>query len=126
MLRPPVQFTRELQFSLAEFSGSRSAAHCSVRYFVANFVFYEDRLQPYQQLDVNQQLFSDNGYLNLILQTDGNLVLYRTQMGHALWASNTQGDAVGYVIMQGDGNLVAYSAGGTPFWAAATEGHPGA
>jgi hypothetical protein len=32
----------------------------------------------------------------------------------------------GYVIMQGDGNLVAYSAGGTPFWAAATEGHPGA
>jgi hypothetical protein len=102
------------------------AAYGSVRYFVANFVFYEDRLQPYQQLDLNQQLFSDNSYLNLILQVDGNLVLYRTQMGHALWASNTQGDAVDYVIMQDDGNLVAYSAGGTPFWATATEGHPAA
>jgi hypothetical protein len=33
---------------------------------------------------------------------------------------------VDHVIMQGDGNLVAYSADGTAYWATATDGHPGA
>lgn len=101
-----------------------SAANGSLRYFLANFVFYASRLQTYQQLDINEQLLSDNGYLNLILQADGNLVLYRTQFDHALWASNTQGSPVAYVIMQNDGNLVAYSANGTAYWATGTEGHP--
>jgi hypothetical protein len=103
-----------------------SAARGSLRYLLRNFVFYANRLQPYQQLDINDQLLSDNGFLNLILQADGNLVLYRTEFGHALWASNTEGLPVDHVIMQGDGNLVAYSAHGTAYWATATDGHPGA
>jgi hypothetical protein len=103
-----------------------SAAKGSLRYLLTNFVFYADRLLPYQQLDKNDQLLSVNGFLNLILQADGNLVLYRTEFGHALWASNTEGLPVDHLIMQGDGNLVAYSANGTADWETATQGHPGA
>ena len=101
-----------------------SAAKGSLRYLLINFVFYANRLQPYQQLKVDDQLLSDNGYLNLILQADGNLVLYRTRFGHALWASNAQALPVDHVIMQGDGNLVAYSTEGMAYWATATQGHP--
>jgi hypothetical protein len=85
-----------------------------------------DRLQPNQQLNVTDQLASNNGRVNLIMQGDGNLVLYRTRFGRALWASNTQGKPVHHVIMQGDGNLVAYSAAGAPDWNTGTYGHPGA
>jgi len=52
-------------------------------------------------------------------------VLYRTQFGRPLWASNTEGKPVTHVIMQADGNLVAYSADGIAYWATGTQGHPG-
>jgi len=122
------QFLKQNRFDPA--AGVRrllpSAAKGSLKYLLINFVFYGNRLQPYQQLDINDQLLSDNGLLNLILQADGNLVLYRTEFGHALWASSTEGLPVNHVIMRGDGNLVAYSADGTAHWATATDGHPGA
>src|SRR6267378_3506048 len=85
-----------------------------------------DRLQPTQQLNIGDQLLSGNGWVRLVLQGDGNLVLYRVQIGHPLWASNTSGNPVTHAVMQGDGNLVAYAADGTSFWASGTDGHPGA
>ena len=74
----------------------------------------------------------------LSMQTDGNLVLY--QNGEALWAAsfypNTSipaGTSAGgrscagcFATFQADGNLVLYSANGTPYWDTATEGVPGA
>ena len=42
----------------------------------------------------------------LIMQGDGNLVMYRED-GQAMWASHTRGDEYSFVI-QGDGNLVIY------------------
>jgi len=60
------------------------------------------------------------------MQEDGNLVLFRTHFGRALWASNTNQRPVNHTIMQADGNLVAYSSGGVPFWNTGTYGHPGA
>src|SRR5258708_7943678 len=83
-------------------------------------------LQPGQQLNANDQLTSNNGLIYLVMQSDGNLVLYRTQFGRALWASNTWGQPVNHVIMQSDGNLVAYSSGGQSYWSTGTSGHPGA
>jgi hypothetical protein len=102
------------------------AAKGSLRYFVTTFVFHPDRLQAYQQLILSDQLLSNNGLLNLVMQGDGNLVLYRTQFGRALWASNTAGRPVAYTIMQPDGNLISYSADGLVVWQTATQGHPGA
>jgi hypothetical protein len=82
-------------------------------------------LNPNQSLYVNQFLISPNGKYKLIMQTDGNLVLYRVYDNYALWSSGTAGQAVSRVIMQGDGNLVIYLTNGRPIWASRTQGNPG-
>jgi hypothetical protein len=81
-----------------------------------------DHLNENESLTKGQSLRSNNGQYQLILQDDGNFVLYGR--GRALWASNTNGRAVKNVIMQSDGNLVIY---GYPnaIWAANTDGNPG-
>jgi hypothetical protein len=48
----------------------------------------------------------------LIMQTDGNLVLYDTS-GQARWDSKTQGNPGAFLNVQDDGNLVVYRAGST-------------
>lgn len=121
------KFLRQNRF--APTSGIRrllpSASKGSIRQFLTTFVLHMNRLQPYQQLTIGEQLVSNNGLVNLIIQDDGNLVLYRTHFGHALWASNT-GNPVDHTLMQGDGNLVACSPSNAPYWESGTQGHPGA
>ena len=75
-------------------------------------------------LTANQSLASCNGDYSLIMQGDGNLVLY--QGGTALWASNTVGSGADEAILQGDGNFVLYTSSGTPVWASNTAGNAGA
>jgi hypothetical protein len=94
----------------------------SVRYLFTN----TPQLTTGQQLHTYRQLVSNSRLFNLIMQGDGNLVLYRTMFTRPLWASNTNGAPVDHVIMQADGNLVAYSQQGTSYWATNTPGHPGA
>ena len=71
----------------------------------------------------------------LVMQTDGNLVLYveATQYGRyhagvpgALWQTNTDGNPGAYLTMQTDGNLVVRSSGGAALWNSGTMGNPGA
>jgi hypothetical protein len=62
------------------------------------------------------------GYF-LVLQGDGNLVLYNYANGQALWASGTNGQTVLYAVMQNDGNLVLYGTSGA-VWASNTAGDP--
>jgi hypothetical protein len=59
----------------------------------------------------------------LILQNDGNFVLY-DEANRARWAANTVGRG-GYAKFQVDGNLVVYHRDGRPAWASRTHGHPG-
>lgn len=69
-----------------------------------------------QALTVGQSIVSPNGRFDLILQGDGNLVLYGPGAA-PLWSSNTHGQyAVQEVIMQGDGNLVMYDNSGHALW----------
>ena len=75
-------------------------------------------------LTANQSLASCNGDYSLIMQGDGNLVLY--QGSTALWASNTVGSGADEAILQGDGNFVLYTSSGTPVWASNTAGNTGA
>jgi hypothetical protein len=72
-------------------------------------------------------VFSDNGSFQLIMQQDGNLVLYKTVnlAATAIWASQTNGQQVGQCNMQTDGNLVIYTADQKPIWASHTNGHNG-
>jgi hypothetical protein len=72
---------------------------------------------------------SDNVYA-LVLQYDGNLVLYQvigappspgsSFVGYAMWAASTSS---GYTFaVQNDGNLVVYDVNKTPIWATMTNG----
>ncbi len=83
-----------------------------------------DRLEPGQELHIDERLTSANGQFSLALQTDGNLVLY--EGGEAVWASGTDGREVSKAIMQEDGNLVLYATDGEPVWASETDGNNGA
>ena len=72
-----------------------------------------------QELQAGQDLVSPGGQYTLVMQTDGNLVVYGN--GCVIWASNTAGTGSNdYLAMQGDGNLVIYKSGGTPVWASNT------
>ena len=60
----------------------------------------------------------------LIMQSDGNLVLYDKD-GTAHWASQTSGEG-NTAVFQADGNLVVYNARTQPVWASNTGGANGA
>ena len=81
-------------------------------------------IDPGHGLAVGEGIASCDGQHTLILQTDGNLVLYHG--GAATWASGTNGAASPRrAVMQGDGNFVVYSATGA-LWSSRTDGHGGA
>jgi hypothetical protein len=82
------------------------------------------RLREGEHLGVNEWRRSANQHYTLILQGDGNLVLYR-DMKDAMWASNTAGKPVTTAVMQGDGKLVLYDNTGRAPWASNTSGNPG-
>ena len=65
------------------------------------------------QLRPGEFLTSPDRTYQLILQTDGNLVLYKN--GLAEWSSGTHGEANVRLYAQKDGNVVLYS-GSTPIW----------
>lgn len=81
-------------------------------------------LFPGQSLAPGQSLRSGNNHV-LIMQTDGNVVLY-DRNSRPIWATNTVGIPPRELAMQGDGNLVLYATDGQPIWASNTAGNPGA
>lgn len=78
-----------------------------------------------QGLNPGQTLWSCNGAYRMIMQTDGNLVVYVGNSNKVVWASGTWDRTPLYTIMQPDGNLVTYFTPGGP-WSPNTWGHPGA
>jgi hypothetical protein len=75
-------------------------------------------------LSKGEAVLSLNRKYTLLMQTDGNLVLYRGKT--ALWGAGTEGHAGAYAVMQTDGNLVVYSSARKELWSTATNGNPGA
>jgi hypothetical protein len=78
-------------------------------------------LLPGEVLESGEWLESCDGRFGLVMQEDGNLVLYAAD-GVALWHTVTYGHPGSYLAMQDDGNLVVYE-GGTPLWWSGTGGH---
>ena len=60
-----------------------------------------------ETLATGSSLVSSNGWYQLVVQGDGNLVVY-SKGGVAVWASGTQGNGPVYLVAQSDGNLVLY------------------
>jgi len=66
---------------------------------------------------------SCNGSYKLVLQADGNAVVYNAS-NVALWNSHTQGKSSAKLVLQADGNLVIYGANGAALWASGSSGKP--
>jgi hypothetical protein len=79
-----------------------------------------DTLAPGDTLEVGRTLRSSDLWYSLEMQSDGNLVLYRSPDRQALWATHTNKKLATQVVMQGDGNLVLYTADRKPLWASNT------
>lgn len=95
---------------------SLSGGHANLTYFGS------DRQTGGQDQYQNQYLRSSDNRYALLLETNGNVVLYSAGY-HPLWASYTNtGDTL---TMQTDGNLVEYAIG-NPVWWTGTSGNAGA
>jgi hypothetical protein len=81
-------------------------------------------LGPNRYLDPGDQISDSTS--RLVMQGDGNLVLYRKPDNFVYWASDTNGSGATRALMQYDGNLVLLRADGTPVRGTATDGRPGA
>ncbi|MDR0955770.1 MAG: hypothetical protein LBM73_01430 [Candidatus Nomurabacteria bacterium] len=78
-----------------------------------------DRFMPGRTLQPGHFIDSADGVFVLVMQGDGNLVLYSGSS--ALWSSGTAGNPGAYFIFQGDGNGVIYKSDRrTPIWATGT------
>lgn len=69
------------------------------------------------------ELLSPNGRHQLLMQEDGNLVLYTE--GHPVWATGTHGRPGASAWHQPDGNLVVYGPDRLPLWDSGTWHFPG-
>jgi hypothetical protein len=76
------------------------------------------------QMNVGDMKWSPNGRYQLILQSDGNLVIYRKPSNRAIWSSKTQGRGVIEAVMQYDGNFVLYAANKIARWHTGTDIKP--
>lgn len=80
-------------------------------------------LQSGQRLNAGEQIVSANGGYSLVMQGDGNAVVYgRAQ---ALWWTGTTTFGT-YLVLQADGNLVAHNPNGSVAWNSGTWDSPGA
>lgn len=80
-----------------------------------NTTMYPGRVYP------GQRLSTANKNYNLILQPDGNLVLYSPT--RPIWATGTDGRQIAFLALQGDGNMVLYDTQQRPIWYSGTAGH---
>jgi hypothetical protein len=71
-------------------------------------------LRSHSTLFQGQQIETADRKYRLVLQPDGNLVLY--SQSRALWATYTLGEIKPYLVIQADGNLVLYRSNGVPLW----------
>ncbi|WP_322769555.1 ricin-type beta-trefoil lectin domain protein [Frankia sp. Cr1] len=76
-------------------------------------------------LRAGQYILSKDVRFALVMQSDGNLVLYGTDGGArsvARWATGTNGKGAVRATFQSDGNLVLYRSDNQPVWASRTDG----
>ena len=75
-----------------------------------------DHIVSHREIAEGSYLESNNNRYKLVVQGDGNLVIYEGAI--PVWATGTDGKGVPpfKLAMQGDGNLVMYDGNGKPTW----------
>jgi hypothetical protein len=92
---------------------------------------FAGQLSAGQALNADDTVTASNRAFQLVMQRDGNLVIYHLdaqgERSIPTWASNTTGNTGAQARLQDDGNLVVYRADGTtPVWATNTANRGGA
>lgn len=77
-------------------------------------------LAPGETLQAGQSLVSPNGWFTVVVQTDGNVVLYNKGMT-AIWSTRTRGNNL-RLVHQLDGNVVLYDDQNHVYWQTGTGG----
>ncbi|MFG2919003.1 trypsin-like serine protease [Kitasatospora sp. NPDC048298] len=86
---------------------------------VANSLWSPGTFRPVSQLSAGQQVYAKT--TRLVMQWDGDLVLYRLSDNTVLWHSNTAGNNNAFLRVQADGNASVYAADGSrSLWASGT------
>jgi hypothetical protein len=80
------------------------------------------KLKAGQHLTSGSCLLSANGSFELLLQSDGNLVLYNLGTNAAEWSSGTGGKSIANASLMGDGRLGLTDASGKTIWASHAAG----
>lgn len=73
-----------------------------------------DTLTPAVNLVAGQSIQDSSNRRRLVMQADGNLVLYID--GAARWSTGTSGKRGAYLAVQSDGNAVVYTKDGVALW----------
>lgn len=73
-------------------------------------------------LQPGEFIWSQSGGHVLVMQPDGNLVLFNKSGYVPIWHTRTSGNSGAFLRMQSDGNLVVYSSIGRALWASGTWG----
>ncbi len=89
--------------------------------FLPQISHAENFLAPNQALWPGQSIQSANGSYKLVMQADGNLVMYRPN-GTTRWWTRVKGEPGAYAVMQWDGNFVQYSPKQAAIWNTGTYG----
>ena len=93
---------------------------------IINSTTAKNQLNPGKCLKVNESLESNNKCFKLIMQDDGNLVLYHQLTSFSLWSTQTQRTCTNRLCMQADGNLVTYDCNVVATWNSETMENTGA
>ena len=117
---PGAYLTTQTDGNLVIYSSSNTPLWASSTVSVPDHLSRVDTSLSVASLFINQSLQTANRNYQLILQGDGNLVLYH--QGTVLWASMTVGKSISFLAMQPDGNLVLYNTSGAPVWSTKTDG----
>lgn len=88
--------------------------------FLISAIWARDSLGPNECLAQGESLTSANGCFKLIMQGDGNLVIYRQSNNRATWSSKTSRTCTNRACMQGDGNFVTYDCQNKATWSSKT------
>lgn len=96
-----------------------------IAFLLITVITAKDRINPNECLFQGQSLISTNGCFKLIMQEDGNLVIYRESDGRSLWTTRTARTCTNRACMQGDGNFVTYDCHNRATWSSRTTRNEG-
>lgn len=113
-------------FTIYPSKGSNYSIGANVKYgdpFLLTSVLSPNNSTLEQDVNLYQgnSIKSQNGQYIFNYQSDGNVCLYSTSGGGSIWCSAAL-HTPGNLVVQGDGNLVAYDSGGIPRWSTGTPG----